>query len=276
MSLKQEDNLKSDSQIKDRTFAERQHDEAGVKQDWWSTFFHGVAVDMWKSVMTAEQTRKEADFIQNMLRLNAGDRVLDVPCGNGRLARELAARGLYATGVDIAAENIAQAQADSAALEDRVFWKCGDMRDLPWKAAFDGAFCFGNSFGYLREEENEDFLTSVAAALKPGAGFLIDHGCCAEALLPHFQERKWYQIGDITFLSASRYDAYHSRLEIDYTFIRNGKMDTRPASQRVYSCGELCRLAKRHGFADFNACGSLEGEPFRLGSSKLLLLMKKE
>jgi hypothetical protein len=39
------------------------------------------------------------------------------------------------------------------------------MRDLLWRSRFDGAFCFGNSFGYLDDEGNAAFLRAVAAAL---------------------------------------------------------------------------------------------------------------
>jgi hypothetical protein len=35
------------------------------------------------------------------------------------------------------------------------------MRDLPWSERFDGAFCAGNSFGYLDDEGNAAFLCAV-------------------------------------------------------------------------------------------------------------------
>ena len=37
---------------------------------------------------------------------------------------------------------------------------------------FDGAFCVGNSFGYLDDEGNAAFLRAVRAALKPGGRFI--------------------------------------------------------------------------------------------------------
>ena len=42
-----------------------------------------------------------------------------------------------------------------APASERVTWEQRDMRDLPWQARFDGAFCVGNSFGYLDDEGNE-------------------------------------------------------------------------------------------------------------------------
>ena len=41
---------------------------------------------------------------------------------------------------------------------------------------FDGAFCFGNSFGYADYKTTTDFLRTVNRCLKNGAGFVVDTG----------------------------------------------------------------------------------------------------
>ena len=46
-------------------------------------------------------TRGEVDFIARELGLPAGARILDVGCGTGRHAVELARRGYRVTGVDL-------------------------------------------------------------------------------------------------------------------------------------------------------------------------------
>jgi SAM-dependent methyltransferase len=136
---------------------------------------------------------------------------------------------------------------------------------------FDGAFSFGNSFGYLDDDGNAAFLQAVHRALKPGARFLIDAPTVAEALLPKFQERMWYRVDDILFLIEQHYDPVRARLDIQYTFIRGGSVDTRPASHRIYTYRELCRLLEEAGFAECTGQGSLEGDRFRLGAPRLLL-----
>ena len=85
------------------------------------------------------------------------------------------------------------------------------MRALPWTSEFDGV-SFGNSFGYLADDENADFLKAVARTLKPGARFILDAPAIAECLLPHFMEQRTIQLGDITATIDTRYDHEQSRM----------------------------------------------------------------
>ncbi|MDQ2921688.1 MAG: methyltransferase domain-containing protein [Acidobacteriota bacterium] len=84
-----------------------------MQTNWWENFFHGIALDFWRAAISDEQTRAEADFINNQLQLPVGAKVLDVPCGNGRLSIELGAFGFDLTGVDIAVEFLEEAKRKS-------------------------------------------------------------------------------------------------------------------------------------------------------------------
>ena len=114
----------------------------------------------------------EAERLARLLAIPAGAEVLDVPCGGGRIALALGERGYRMTGVDWSSEFLSHALAADAASE--VTWERRDMRDLPWRARFDGAVCVGNSFGYLDDTGNAEFLQAVRAALKPGARFVLE------------------------------------------------------------------------------------------------------
>jgi SAM-dependent methyltransferase len=243
--------------------------------DWYTTFFTGIALDFWNAATTPEMTRAEADFIVKMLQLPQGAAILDVPCGNGRHSIELAARSYRLTGVDIAAENIATARASAAARNVDVVWRHAEMRDLSWVESFDGAFCFGNSFGYLDDEGNAAFLRAVARALKPGGRFIIDTGIVAEALLPILQERTWYECGGTIMLIRNQYDPGTSRLHTELTFVRDGAMVRRMISQRVYTYRELVTLLADAGFGQCDAFSSLTGEPYRYKASRSLLVAQK-
>lgn len=246
-----------------------------MSTNWYENFFHGIALDFWRAAVTDELTLAEADFIQKHLQVSAPARLLDVPCGGGRLALELASRGFNLTGVDIASEFIAEAKAKSADRALNIDWRHGDMRDLPWESQFHGAFCFGNSFGYLDDDGNADCLKAIARTLKPGARFVLNTGATAESILPNFQPRRWFEIGGITLLIDSRYDHEQGRMFTEYTFIREGQVEKRPSSQRIYSYNEITRLLAAAGFETTGAYSSTHKDPFGLGSQQLFLLGRK-
>ena len=246
-----------------------------MHEDWWENFFHGVALDFWRAAISDEQTRAEADFIVKQLQLTNSARVLDVPCGNGRLSIELGKRGFELTGVDLATEFMDEAKSSSNQASVNVEWRIQDMRDLPWTGEFDGAFCFGNSFGYLDDEANADFLNSVSQTLKPGRRFILDAPAVAECVLPIFQASRSIELAGIKVDIEHRYDHEQARMFNDFTFTRNGVVDRRPSSQRVYTYRELTELLRAAGLEPIASYGSLTEEPFKLGAQRLLLVAEK-
>lgn len=246
-----------------------------MSDNWWENFFHGVALDFWRAAVSAEFTRTEADFIAKQLQLSNAGKVLDVPCGNGRLSIELAKRGFELTGVDIATEFMEEAQSSSIEAGVKVDWQTRDMRDLPWMGEFDGGFCFGNSFGYLDDEANADFLTSLAQTLKPGGRFILDAPAIAECVLPNFQANRSIEIAGIKVDIEHRYDHEQGRMFNDFTFTRDGVVEKRPSSQRAYTYHELIELLRAANLNLVATFGSLTEEPFQLGSHRLLLVAKK-
>jgi SAM-dependent methyltransferase len=218
-----------------------------VQSNWYETFFNGLAVDLWLKALPAEHTRREADRLESLLGAASGTELLDVPCGAGRLSLELASRGYRVTGVDLSPEFLGHARI--ADVERRVTWEQRDMRDLPWKDRFDGAFCYGNSFGYLEDEGDGQFLRAVAAALKPGGRFVLETPMVIESLLSNLKDRPWFRAGDVHLLVTNEYDASRSRLDIEYTFISDGRVEVRRGSHRAYTYRQLVELMEAAGFS---------------------------
>jgi SAM-dependent methyltransferase len=245
-----------------------------MQAEWYKDFFRGVALDVWRGAVPPEQTRAEADFLERVLERSPGARLLDVPCGNGRHSLELASRGYRTTGVDIAEEFVCEAQTRAASGLQAEFL-LGDMRHLPWQSEFNGAFCFGNSFGYTEHKGTMDFLSALSRTLQRGSRFVLETGLAAESILPKLQERGWVQINDILFLSARRYEAAESRLYIQYTFVRDDKQETREAWQQVYTVAEIRRLLEQAGLGTLALYSSLDQQPYQLGSPRLILVAEK-
>ncbi|HEX4438440.1 MAG TPA: methyltransferase domain-containing protein [Thermoanaerobaculia bacterium] len=244
--------------------------------DWWKDFFAGLAVEFWRVAMPEEATLREVDFLWKHLRLAPGARVLDVPCGAGRLAIPLARRGVRVTGVDVSAEFLTAARDAATGAKAEATWIHADMRDLPAGAGFDAAFCFGNSFGYLDDAGNRAFLAALSATLRAGARFALDYGQTPESIFPRLVPRQEAEVGGIRFEEETRYDALAGRIENRFTISRGEKSETKLASQAVHTVRELIEMLRAAGLVTRAIFGSADEQPFALGAERLLLVAEKE
>ncbi|MFN6122503.1 MAG: class I SAM-dependent methyltransferase [Actinomycetes bacterium] len=112
-------------------------------------------------------TRQEVDHLVDALGLVPGQRVLDVGCGPGRHAHELARRGLVVHGIDIAQRfvDLATEGAPPGATFERL-----DARALAFDAEFDMVVCLcQGAFGLMTANgDDETVLSGMARALRPG------------------------------------------------------------------------------------------------------------
>jgi SAM-dependent methyltransferase len=255
-----------------------------VPSNWFEDFFYGITLDLWRQAIPPDQTKAEAEFLIKHLGCTHGAHLLDVPCGNGRLSFELAKRGYRVTGVDLSEEFIKEARSIQANLINpsanadgtdslaSIDFVRGDMRDIKGEAIYDGAFCFGNSFAFLEPADMEIFLHGVARVLKPNARFIVETGMAAESILPKFEAESTNQIGDIIVVTRERYLAEKSCIESEYIFERDGKKETRLAKEWIYTAAESRRMLERAGFSVLEVYGSLQCEPYNLGSQELFVV----
>lgn len=243
--------------------------------DWWKDFFDGLAVDFWRVAVPEEATLREIEFLWNQLGLVEGARVLDVPCGAGRLAIPLARRGARVTGVDVSDACLAAAREDGARAGVAVDWIQADMREIPRETAFEAVFCFGNSFGYLDDRGNREFVRRVAGSLEAGGRFALDYGQTPESVFPRLVPLQRAEIAGILFQEETRYDALAGRIENRFTMSRDGRTETKLASQSAYTVRELVEMLREEGLATLRIFGSVDEQAFGLGAERLLLVAEK-
>jgi 2-polyprenyl-3-methyl-5-hydroxy-6-metoxy-1,4-benzoquinol methylase len=228
-------------------------------------------VDFWCRILPPALAIQDADFLERALELTPGSRVLDVACGNGRHAVELARRGCRVTGVDLSREFLDLARQAATAANVSVEYRLSEMRDLPATGEFDAAYCWGNSFGYLDHAGVGAFLTALAGALRPGGLIAIDSCVTAETILPTLRPQRWHRTEDLVVLSEPHYVVAESRLDVDYTSIQNGVIETKRASSYVFTAAEQVRMLAAAGFEIIALKGGIEGEELVLGSPRMVI-----
>ncbi|MGH8498235.1 MAG: methyltransferase domain-containing protein, partial [Methylococcales bacterium] len=152
--------------------------ESYVKADWWRHLFNANYLrtdgDM---VEDSDITAKEVDIFLAALDISKDGGILDLCCGQGRHAFEIAKRGYTnVVGFDRSHYLIDRARKYNETNRLNVMFKEGDARKLPFKNDnFDAVLIAGNSFGYF--ESNQDdmkILNEVMRILKPEGKLLLD------------------------------------------------------------------------------------------------------
>jgi len=101
--------------------------------------------------------------------------ILDVACGDGTFAVEMAKKGYKVTGVDLSAKMLGMARERSGARGAKVELSIGDMRKLGFRNRFDLATSWFDSLNYLlKPEELTRTFKGVAQALRKGGLFVFD------------------------------------------------------------------------------------------------------
>ena len=123
--------------------------------------------------ITSEQLDAEVNFIEESLGVERGGALLDLACGTGRHAVELAKRGYQVVGFDLSLAMLALAGDEAQERSAKLNFVQGDMREMSFAEQFDGVFCWNTSFGYFDEEKNALIVDRIHSALKGGGS------CCS-------------------------------------------------------------------------------------------------
>jgi SAM-dependent methyltransferase len=243
---------------------------------WYDDFFTELPNTFWRAAVPPEATEAEIDFLVRAVGLQPGGSVLDVCCGSGRHALELARRGYRVTGVDVSAEAIGYARraADDERLS--VDLRVGDVRSLPTDVRADVVICMGNAFGYLEHTGTQAFLADLAGIVRPGGALVLDYAFVAESVLPGLElDEEPMTIGGVEVTSVNTYDTVGSRWLTEMTFRRGDEVHRGTSVQHVYTVAEVSRLVAAVGFPDVERYGDADGSPYRLGSPRLLLVARR-
>lgn len=149
-----------------------------TRRNEWEMFFDGYAPKYMNEAYT-KNTVKEIDFVVKELKLKPGNSILDIGCGTGRHAVELAKRGYKVAGVDISSGMLAEADKAAEEAGVKVAWVHADATEFKSRKKFDAAICLcEGAFGLLgsadhHTEHDLAILHNINAALKVGSGLIL-------------------------------------------------------------------------------------------------------
>jgi len=251
--------------------------------DWWRDFFDDEYLRVWGDAMPDARTQQEADGLWSLLGLQAGARVLDAPCGYGRLSRALAERGAHVVGVDQSAALLGAAERARGGLDQaQLRYVQADLRQPVAERGFDVALNIFSSLGYGSEADDLAVLTTLGAALVPGGKLFIDtnHRDGAVIMISRGIKNAVRLADGTLFQEEPSFDPIAGRIDTTWYWQGPRGAGQKSASLRVYAIPELIALVEKAGFTFASAHRGCSVEPYRPAAADLSwrfgLLAKKK
>jgi len=210
-----------------------------------------------------------ADLVWRLLDLRPGLEVLDLCCGHGALANELAARGCRVTGLDSSEVFLRRARAGGGAEFVR-----GDMRRLPgeWSGRFDRVVNWTTAFGYFDDDTNRGVLAEIARVLRPGGRLAMDLDNLPRFLAAYTPSRITAALeGGDMLVDRNHFDPLTARFEVERTVVRDGRVRTLTFVKRLFGFPELRDWLTAAGFGAPTAYGE-NGEPLTMAHDRMVVI----
>ena len=245
---------------------------------WYLDFFRADYLNVYGHTFTDERAEKESSFVAGALDLKPGAQVLDLCCGQGRHAVQLAKRGFKVTGLDLNPDYVQLAQQAAITSNVSIETVAADMREIPFHNKFDAIVNMYSSFGYL-ESEAEDLkvLQSAAEALKSGGMLLLDM-LNREWAIDNYIQNDWHIGADRTLYVERRdLDLATSRMHVHFIVVdpKGGRRESIGHNIRLYTLTEMTRLLEGVGFHVTAVFGGFERDVYSIGTRRMIVIARK-
>ncbi len=229
---------------------------------WYEKLFENYANKYEEEVFT-RGTEGECDFIEKEAGFNRQIRILDIGCGTGRHAVEMARRGYNMTGVDLSDNMLGKAREKAKEQNVTVDFQRQDARNLPFNEEFDLAvmLCEGGFPLMETDEMNFEILKSAARSLKENGKLIFT---TLNGLFPLF-----HSVKDFLEKAAEEGNASYHENSFDLMTFRDhnitrltddsGEELELDCSERYYVPSEITWLLKSLGFKKIEIYGARLG-----------------
>lgn len=241
--------------------------------DWYKNWFGSP---FYKILYQHRDELEAQEFIESLLSYlqpAPGSKMLDIACGEGRFARQLASHGFDVTGIDISNESIDQANKFEAA---NLHFFVQDMRMPFYINYFDYAFNFFTSFGYFNNNRDHALAAkSFSAALKEHGLLVVDY-LNYEHVAANFVYGETLKRGNYTFHIRRRIEGDHIIKDIEFT---DDEKELRHYTETVaaFTLGDFIRMFGNAGLSLVTTFGDYHLHPFHpVDSPRLIMVFKKK
>ena len=213
------------------------------------------------------------NWIASSVGLRPGVRILDLGCGPGLYAEQLAQKGFLVTGVDFSQNSIDYAVAQAARKQAEgtlppIEYRCQNYLELDEPPIYAAVLLIYGDFCPLSPEQRSKLLANVHAALQPGGCFILD------VTTPRLRQRYglkngWYAAGDGFWkpgphLVLEQGFAYPGDLFLDQYIVieENGKISVYRNWFQDYTPETIRAELSAGGFEIESLWGDLTGAPY--------------
>ncbi len=243
---------------------------------WFEEWFnHPLYLELYSH----RDTREAALSVQTILSITGLDQkdpasvsILDIACGAGRHAIELARLGYCVTGNDLSPFLLEEARKEALSCSLQLHFTCCDMRFVPTDTHYDLVVQLFTSFGYFDSKEDDRLvIQKVFAALEPKGWYtldLINPVVLAQTLVP--QTRR--ESAELSVLEERAFVGDRITKTITLSTAK-GEKRCFTESVRLYSKSEIVALLQEEGFAVHTITGNYQGDPFSEEESPRMMLI---
>ena len=241
------------------------------------SYFDGYYKDIWRAIIPEALTKAEVDFLVNTAELKTESKVLDLMCGYGRHALSLARSGINVTAVDNLVDYINEIKTISEKENLPIAAFCDDVIQFCSDDKYDLTVCMGNSVSFFNKKDSEKLFSRISSNLKQGGKFVFSSWMIAEIAITQFKAKAWTYVGEIKFLSDSKYLFHPSRIEAESIFIApDGTTEKKIGIDYIYSLDETEAMLNKSGLV-ISEMWSIPGKKkFTLGEPRIYIVATKE
>jgi SAM-dependent methyltransferase len=241
--------------------------------DWYENWFGSP---FYRILYENRDGQEAYEFIETLLcylKPPAESSMLDIACGEGRYAIQLADKGFDVTGIDISHASIEAAKAHE---QDNLHFFVQDMRMPFYVNYFDYSFNFFTSFGYFEYSRNHRLAAkSFAAGLKRGGTLVIDYlngNFITNGLVPHSTVVR----GSYKFNISKRLE--HKHVVKDISFVdADGKQRAYTETVAIFSLHDFIKMFGDAGMELVATFGDYKLNPYdESGSPRMVMIFKKK